>query len=343
MTSERPPSDPILLRVRRGPLVESEHRGALALWREGSLALEAGDVARPHYPRSATKPWQALAVLEILAASDFALSDAEVAVIASSHAGQPLHTEIVEGLLRKGGLGPEALRCGAHPPFHEPTARALCAAGRAPTALHHNCSGKHAGMLLACKAAGWSASGCLDPDHPLQRAIRERLALFCGLAPEALAVGVDGCGAPAFAAPLASVARAFARLGAPGSVAFPEAPWRRLLEAVRREPLAYSGEERFASRLTALLGDRLFMKDGAEGFCGVALRDRGEGFALKILDGAQRPLEPVVSALLLRLLEGRLAEAERRTLAEWAAPPVRTVAGAEAGRLEVVLPEGPAA
>ncbi|MCA9774308.1 MAG: asparaginase, partial [Myxococcales bacterium] len=142
-----PPADPIAVRVWRGDLVESEHRAVASVWRGDTRIGSIGDVERRHFPRSAAKPFQALASLTILDAEGFALRDEERAVIASSHAGEPLHTELITGLLARAGLDGTHLRCGAHAPFAEEAARALVRSRAAPTALHHNCSGKHAAML----------------------------------------------------------------------------------------------------------------------------------------------------------------------------------------------------
>src|SRR5947209_6090844 len=69
----------------------------------------------------------------------------------ASHNGEPAHVAVVERMLAKAGLDVSALECGTHWPRVAPVAHALAAAGQVPSALHNNCSGKHAGFLcLAC-------------------------------------------------------------------------------------------------------------------------------------------------------------------------------------------------
>ena len=70
-----------------------------------------------------------------------------------------------------------------------------------------NCSGKHAAMLATCVANGWPTATYLEPDHPLQIAVRETVTELTG--DEVTATGVDGCGAPLFAVTLTGLARAF--------------------------------------------------------------------------------------------------------------------------------------
>src|SRR5262245_25174797 len=145
-------SNPILVEVLRGSVVESRHRGAVAVVdADGSTVLALGDVDRPVFPRSAVKVLQALPLLETGAADRFRLTDAQLALACASHSGEPDHVAAAQAMLTQAKLDVTALRCGAHPPIHQPSATALYRAGAAPTALHNNCSGKHGGFLcLAC-------------------------------------------------------------------------------------------------------------------------------------------------------------------------------------------------
>ena len=53
-------ANPVLVEITRGPLVESVHRGAVAVAdAHGALRLSVGDIERPIFPRSALKPVQA--------------------------------------------------------------------------------------------------------------------------------------------------------------------------------------------------------------------------------------------------------------------------------------------
>src|SRR6185369_4914215 len=114
-----------------------------------------------------------------------------------------------------------ALRCGAHAPSHQPSAAALVRAGMAPSALHNNCSGKHAGFLcLACALKAYPR-GYLDPREPVQREVKAAIEALSGYAIADAQRAVDGCSAPTWAVPLLNLAFAFARLG-PGVGLFTE-------------------------------------------------------------------------------------------------------------------------
>jgi L-asparaginase II len=182
-----------LVEVWRGDGVESVHHGAIAVAdAEGNLLAAAGDPETPVYLRSAAKPAQVLPLLRDGAAERFGLDDEAVAVMIGSHGGEPVHCEAVRGILRRIGLGEDALQCGAHAPFHRPTALDLMRRGIEPTALHNNCSGKHAGMLAQAAHRGDDVRAYLDPDHPVQRGIRAVVETLCGLPAGAARPATDG-------------------------------------------------------------------------------------------------------------------------------------------------------
>ncbi|MCL4696626.1 MAG: asparaginase, partial [Burkholderiaceae bacterium] len=153
-------ANPILVEALRGGIAESQHRGALAIVdATGRVHTTQGDIERPIFPRSAVKVLQALPLVASGAAERFGLTDAELALACASHGGEPAHAETARGMLAKAGLGPEALECGTHWPYNETAQRALAAAGATPSALHNNCSGKHAGFVcIGCGLAGRSGA-----------------------------------------------------------------------------------------------------------------------------------------------------------------------------------------
>src|SRR5229473_1592905 len=160
-------TNPVLVEVVRGSLLESEHRGTAAVIdADGNAVLLLGDVARPVFPRSAIKPLQALPLVESGAADRFGFGEDELALASASHAGEPSHVALVERMLARAGLDAAALACGAHPPSHAPSAQALARSGREPSALHNNCSGKHAGFLCVACAMEANPAGYADPAHP---------------------------------------------------------------------------------------------------------------------------------------------------------------------------------
>ena len=127
-------SNPVLVEVTRGKLVESRHRGAVAVAdADGAIVLGLGDVAAPIFPRSAIKAVQALVLVESGGADRFGFGDAELALACASHGGEPGHVATVERMLAAGGSMP--LRSPAGRTGHctsLPLGRSRARAGRRP-------------------------------------------------------------------------------------------------------------------------------------------------------------------------------------------------------------------
>src|SRR5881394_779059 len=206
--------NPVLVELVRGALVESRHSGAVAVVdADGASVLALGEVARPVYPRSAVKPLQALPLVESGAAERYGLGDTEIALACASHGGEPAHVEVAQRMLARAGLDAAALECGAHWPSHQDSAQALVRSGGAPSALHNNCSGKHAGFLCVACAASADHRGYVAADHLVQREVRAAVEDLTGVGFGADVCGIDGCSIPTWGVPLERLALAFARFG----------------------------------------------------------------------------------------------------------------------------------
>jgi L-asparaginase II len=296
--------NPVLVEVIRGSLVESLHRGAVAVAdAQGRLALSLGDVEQPIYPRSAVKALQALPLVESGSADAFGLDEEELAVACASHSGDDIHVETVRRLLGKAGLEESHLACGAHWPVSETASEAMLRAGKRPQAVHNNCSGKHAGMLATAVHLGPSPKGYEKPDHPVQQVIARTLAEMCDTEIDPSHAGIDGCSVPTFALPLHALARGFARLGSGEglSAARAEAA-RRLVDACFAEPVLVAGEARFDTLVLGGLKGEAFVKGGAEGVHCAALPELGLGIAMKIDDGGKRGDERALAEILAAFL-----------------------------------------
>ena len=265
---------PVLVHVTRGGFVESAHRATLvATDAAGGTPLRHGRVDDPVLPRSSLKPIQALAMVRL----GLDLPPHLLALVCSSHSGEAVHRDAVAEILATAGLGLDALRTTPSLPLGELEHARWLAAGQAPTPVAMDCSGKHAGMLVTCTLHGWPTETYLDPEHPLQLAIRDTVAEIVG---EVTHTTVDGCGAPLFAVPLSGLAAAFGRLAA----ADPTTDDGRVAEAMRTAPHMVGGTGRDVTTfMEAMPG--LIAKDGAESVYAAGLPD-GRGVAVKVADGA---------------------------------------------------------
>lgn len=277
----------LIAEVIRSGFTESFHHGSVAvLDASGTLVAAAGDPLGAVFPRSSNKLMQATGMLR----AGFVPTDgAELALVAASHHGEPMHTERVRGMLARAGLGPDALACPADLPIDADARRHAAT----PERMYMNCSGKHAGMLLTCLAAGWPTEGYTAPEHPLQQLLRQEIERLSG--EQVAATGVDGCGAPVLAISLTGLARAFWNaVNAP-----PATLERRVADAMRQHPELVSGTGAADARLMRAVPG-LLSKQGAEGVAVAAVPGVG-AVALKVDDGAERARLPVMAAALARL------------------------------------------
>ncbi len=271
--------NPVLVQVTRGGVVESFHRGrAVVMEASGTVVAAWGDVEIPVFPRSAVKPLQALALIESGAAEALGVSDAEIALACASHAGEAVHTEGVSRWLERLGLGVGDLECGAQEPRDPATARALLEQGKTPSALHNNCSGKHAGFLATTRHLGLPVEGYTAPVHPVQEGWIRILAEMSGVDLSESARGTDGCSIPTVALPLTGLARAMARLANPSALP-PEraAAARRITVAMVANPHLVGGRERFDTAAIEAGRGAYIVKVGAEGVYAAALLEQGLG------------------------------------------------------------------
>lgn len=297
-------ASPILVEVTRGDMVESVHRGSVAVVDTmAKVALRWGNINTAVYPRSAVKALQAVPLVESGAADAFGLSDAELAIACASHSGEARHVDTVRNWLTRIGLSEQDLACGAHwPRHHQATLHAMVRAGTAPRDIHNNCSGKHAGMLSVAHHLNEPLAGYTQPTHPVQQRILGILESMCGLDLSQAARGTDGCSVPTWAVPLSNLAYAFARIAAPDDLPSARAEAvRRLRKAVAAEPFMVAGTDRYCTRLMTVAGEKIFVKTGAEGVFCAALPEYGLGIALKCDDGAARGAQYMLTAVLKRV------------------------------------------
>ncbi|MFI6495774.1 asparaginase [Nonomuraea typhae] len=280
----------VLAEVVRSGFVESLHYGsAVGLGPGGTPEVSLGPVDAPVLPRSSAKPFQALACLT----SGAALTGPRLAIAAGSHTGEDMHVTLVRDLLHEYGLAAAALRCPEDWPEDETTRHRLIREGAGKTPERMNCSGKHAAMLAAAVANGWSTESYPAAEHPVQRAVRAAVEELSG--EKAAAVAVDGCGAPLFGMSLTGLARAIQGLvlAAPGS-----AP-RQVADAMREHPEYVGGTGHQNTELMRALPGAV-VKGGAEGVLVAALAS-GHTAAVKVIDGSPRATTAIALTVLERM------------------------------------------
>lgn len=305
-----------MVTVTRNGESDMEHLGfACLVDADGNRLWSMGDPHAGAFIRSSAKPLQALAVLTSGAADAAGLDDRDLAVICGSHPGGADEAAQVKTLLAKSGLMPEDLGCG--------------------DGLADMCSGKHAGMLTACKHLNLPLRSYLEPDHPWQNRLLTLICDYCAADSGKIAKAVDGCSAPTFSLPIFNMALGFARLAKEAAKTGPAA---RILKAMAENPGGLTGEPDLrafnlegASRTG--IGAAFVTKGGASGLHCAALPGLGLGFALKIIDGSQLPRWPVFTRALAKAGVISSATAVAMKAALW--PRIATRGGVIAGDIRL--------
>ena len=320
-----------LIELYRGGTLECVHFGAVAVVdTKGKTVAHAGDANRLCFTRSTLKALQALPFVQAGGPQALGFSRENVAMLCSSHSGEPMHVASVEAMLDKAGLTYKALQCGCHMPYY-----VEAGVGPAPAVVderHNNCSGKHAGFLAHCVQQGWPVADYLEVGHPLQQAIRRDVARAVGLSPDDLKRGIDGCSAPNYAMPLANLARGYARLASDGAGRddgeFGQS-FAQLADAMTAHPDLVSGTHRSDQAfMRAGRGDWV-AKAGADGVQALASRSRGQAFAIKIADGNKIAVQAATVAVLDQL--GWLDAHQRDELRPWRAEVIGNARGTQVG------------
>lgn len=330
-TSRLPRHVPLVV-ATRGDAIESVHYGSIAVVdAAGRLVASVGDAEFPIFTRSTLKPFQALPFVAGGGPARFGFSPAQVALLCASHSGEPRHVAAVADMLARSGCTEGQLRCGCHVPLFYAATHVAVPPDLTLSPLQHNCSGKHAGMLAWCRQHGEAVEDYLDPHHPLQREIRRRVAQLVGCDEHEMPLGIDGCGAPNYALPLARLAHAYARLAVPAGNGVDEDALAALFAAMTVHPEMVAGEGRTDSLLMRAASGDWVAKGGAEGVQALGSRSRGLGIAIKIADGGVRALRVAVGAVLAQL--NLAAAASDGVVARWREEAILNHAGHQTGRL----------
>lgn len=288
----------ILVEIHRGDFLESQHRGHAVVVDEGGEIVAAwGDPDKVILPRSSSKMLQALPLIESGAAEWFGLSTEQLALSCASHNGAEIHTSRVARWLKDLGLSDDDFRCGPQVPDDRAAREGLILTHERPCQMHNNCSGKHSGFLTLNRHLGGSAD-YIDPDHPVQQAVRAAFEEMTG--EDSPGFAIDGCSAPNFASTLKGLAVAMMRMATPGKGAVRDAAAERLVSAMMAHPDLVAGEGRACTELMRAMNGQGAVKTGAEAVFVAILPGQKRGIAVKIEDGGTRAAEAVTTELLVR-------------------------------------------
>ena len=265
----------------RDGLIEEEHYGYFEFSDKKTLNI-------PFYMRSCAKPLQASLIIDY--GLDKYLSEEEIALCCSSHAGERIHTEIAQNLLYRMGLDESYLKCGLHKPLSKSRQYEMHINNEKETVLHNNCSGKHIMMLGLCKLKKWNLETYYEPQHPLQIAIKNKINELCCVS-QSYPVTTDGCGVPIVSMPLFDMLKGYLNLFS---------KYEKIKNAFLNKPYIIGGEDR-TDTFIMQNSKGIIAKVGAGGLCIVVNVEKQEAFAVKISDCDMKTRELVVCKILNEL------------------------------------------
>lgn len=293
----------VLTEVIRGPLVESKHRGHVAVVNhKGELLYFNGNPEKVIFARSSMKPLQAIPIVETGAASAYQLEAADLSIACASHSGEEQHTDRVMEILNKLDLSVNDLQCGTHPPRWREADEKIMRAGKEVTPIYNNCSGKHSGMLATARHMKESLEDYYQVNHPVQQRIIEVISELTEVPKDEVKIGIDGCGVPVHGVPLTNLALSFAKMANP----IEESEKRKtaieeVTKSMMSAPEMVGGTKRFCTDFMRVAEGSMFGKAGAEGVYCIGDIETGIGIAIKIEDGGGRATSAVAVEVLKQL------------------------------------------
>lgn len=328
----------ILLNYTRAGKIESIHRGDIvAVDNKGKIVDCVGEAYKKMFWRSAAKPFQALPFVEKNGLKKYGITQKELALLVSSHSGEPMHVDLVKSVLGKINLDVSVLDCGPSRPMSSKAAKVLTENKQKPEAVHNACSGKHSGMLALCQMLGIPIEGYTKPDHEVQRQMHQSVAHSANISPDELEIGIDGCGVPVFYLPLYHMSLAYARLSNPeaGNWGCYETAATTIRDAMIAYPEILGGTGRIDTIVANITKGRIIAKIGAEAvYCLASVAD-GVGITFKIEDGSYRAINPTVIGVLKRL--DLISKSEYEQLVEKFSPILKNHRGDVIGTIETMF------
>ena len=302
-----------LAAVTRNKYIESLHYGYICVVdSEGKVIYKKGDINTVFFFRSSAKPIQIIPFIQSGGAKAMGYTSKEIAIGCASHTGEPAHQETVLNVLKRLNLDVKDLRCGIKRPYNEDENNRLIFNEEKPSPLHSGCSGKHAAKHLGCDISDYNKAS-----HPVQQEVLKTISFFTDQKIDKIPIGVDGCGLPIFILPIYNMALSYARLTRysqdPDSI-YHEA-CKSVFEAMNEHPEMVAGTGEFCTELMQYTNGKLIAKIGAEAVYCLGIKEKNLGICIKIADGSERAIYPVVMQLLLEL--NIISDNEYEKLKHW--------------------------
>lgn len=293
----------LLLKTTRGNVDDLFTFGsACVVNNKGELINEWGDSKEIAFARSGNKLFQALSVLDLGALEKFDLEEKEIAQMCASHSGEDIHVKTVSKMLEKAGLDESYLKCGPHYPFNEKARKKMMEEGKSPRDIHNNCSGKHAGMLMASLLLDASLDDYYKIDHPNQKRILEIMKDICEFDIKNEYISIDGCGVPVHAMPLYNYCLGMAKFADYENLEGKNSFYaKKIIDSITKYPEYTSGTDRLDKYIISKYPGKAIVKVGSNGFFGGMDLEKKLGFCVKTYDGIEKTRDIALIEVLKKI------------------------------------------
>lgn len=275
----------------RGDVIETRHLVHAVMLQGSKVVLHFGNDQIITPMRSAAKPFMICQQIDLCKKSGLHLLDAQLSVMVSSHNGEVEHRRMVESILEMANCTFNDLFCGTHLPFFDWLYDDFFSEKDLhKRQLFHNCSGKHAGMLLLIELLGSYRDNYWNVRHPIQQQITASVRdLLTVSAKEPFSLALDGCGVPTYCITLHKMAEVYQRL-------YKDERLQPIFTAVVNEPYMVAGKDRVETDIIQHCG--FFAKSGSDGIFCVSIPKDDISIALKVEDGNDDAAESAIVELL---------------------------------------------
>ncbi|MBI1859080.1 MAG: asparaginase [Candidatus Melainabacteria bacterium] len=318
------PKPKLLAITCRGNHIENIHYGWICAYDiKKGIILKKGNIHDYTYLRSTAKPIQAIPLVK----KERNITLKELAVICGSHSGSKHHISILKKLLRKYKINEKELLCGTHTPLDQKSNYELMRKNKKPTVLYNNCSGKHIGMLITCKKAGWKTKDYINPKHKLQQEIISYIKHLSGT--KKINLATDGCSAPTFNMKIIDIAKLFTNFNTAEDPAF-----KKIIKAMTTYPFLSGGKGYIDTAIMKASRGKILAKVGAAGL--IIAISNGKALVVKVADGSQHIRTLVTISLLKKLKWLSNKELESKELKTLTSLTIRNHRKLKVGKIKIL-------
>lgn len=308
----------------RGNVIETRHRVHIVVLCGNKVLLQCGNNQLNTPMRSAAKPFMVCQQIDLCDKYGLQLSGVQLSLMVSSHNGEVEHRNAVESILKLSNCEVRDLHCGTHLPFFNWLYdEYFDEKDLTKRQLFHNCSGKHAGMLLLATLIGGNKSDYWNVNHPVQQMITASVKDLLNISEHDLfSLALDGCGVPTYCISLKKMAQGYQQL-------YKDERLQPVVSAVMNEPYMIAGRDRIETDIIRHCG--YFAKSGSDGIFCVSIPDSNISIALKVEDGNDDAAESAIVEILSIL--NLLTSDQEKLLDKYRHSKIYTSTGVLAGQL----------